>query len=307
MPGSHLPLKTVEDLTARLQDLHKHTFETPMFNPVFQLSLDLSRKLEAGDLTLADCEAMIAELEVAALNKRAERLGRMAAPIAAADNAAALEEALDEPDFATFRARWERPQLHAVFTAHPTFLMTPAQSEAVAAAASGEGEITKDCVGGERPAVTLVYEHECAMRAIAHAQDARDQIVAQLLGHAKDNWADDWLGLKPLPFRFASWVGYDMDGRTDIKWSNSIGFRLSEKSERLARYVDQLIAIDPAHKLLAELKPAADYAAERAADFAADLSEPDALSVAANRLTASDPRKLLSLSSYISALEAEAA
>ena len=67
-------MKTVEALTARLQDLHRHTVETPLFNPVFQLSLDLSRQLETGDLTLADCEAMIAELEVAALRQRAERL-----------------------------------------------------------------------------------------------------------------------------------------------------------------------------------------------------------------------------------------
>ncbi len=300
-------MKTVDALTTRLQELHRNTVETPLFNPVFQLSLDLSRQLENGELTLADCEGMIAELEVAALNQRSERLARLAAPIAPSDNAAALEDALDEPDFASFRARWERPQLHAVFTAHPTFLMTPAQSDAVAAAASGEGDITKDCVGGERPSVTLAYEHECAMRAIAHAQDARDTIVSQLLGHAKDNWGQDWLDLKPLPFRFASWVGYDMDGRTDIKWSNSIGFRLSEKAVRLARYVEQLAAIDPKHKLLAELKPAAVYAAERAADFAADLSEPDALSVAANRLTARDPRKLLSLANYIEKLDEEAA
>ncbi len=300
-------MKTVAALTKRLQELHRHTVDTPLFNPVFQLSLDLSRQLETGDLTLADCEGMIAELEVAALGQRAERLAGLVAPIARDDNAAALNQALDEPDFAAFRKRWERPQLHAVFTAHPTFLMTPEQSQAVAAAASGDGKISLDCVGKARPEVTLAYEHECAMYAIGHAQDARDQIVAQLLGHAQQSWPQDWLDLKPLPFRFASWVGYDMDGRTDIKWSNSIGFRLAEKAERLARYVAQLTAIDPGHTLLAELRPAADYAAERASDFAADLSEPDALSVAANRLTASDPRKLLSLSDYIDVLEAEAA
>jgi phosphoenolpyruvate carboxylase len=48
------------------------------------------------------------------------------------------------------------------------------------------------------------------------------------------------------------------------------------------------------------------YAAARADDFAADLSDPSALSVAANRLTANDPRKLLSLARTIEALEGEA-
>ena len=299
-------LTSVEALTARLQDLHQHTKETPLFNPVFQLSLDLSRQLEAGQITLADCGELIAELEVDALESRAQRLGRLVEPIGTRANTKALETALDEPDFASFRARWERPQLHAVFTAHPTFLMTPAQTDAVAAAVAGESAITTDCVGKDRPQVTLVYEHQRAMHAIANAQDARDAIVAQLLTHAQDNWADDWLDLKPLPFRFASWVGYDMDGRTDITWSNSIGFRLSEKAERLARYVDQLVAIDANHALLSEMRAAADYAAERAQDFTADLSDPAALSIAANRLTASDPRKLLSLSDTIAKLESEA-
>lgn len=299
-------LDTVEALVARLHELHGRTEETPLFNPAFQLSLDLSRLLESGELTLGQCADMIDELELAGLDDRANRARRLVAPIAMADNRKALAEALDEPDFATFRTRWERPQLHAVFTAHPTFLLTPEQTDAVAADASHGTPIARDCVGGKRPAVTLAYEHERAMHAIGHAQDARCAIVAQLFDHARAQWPGDWLDLKPLPFRFATWVGYDMDGRTDIRWSNSIGFRLSEKAERLARYVAQLEAIDPAHPLLGELRPATAYAAERAADFAADLTDPAALSVAANRLTASDPRKLLSLAPMIDALEAEA-
>jgi len=296
----------IDTLTQRLQDLHQRTVETPQFNPVFQLAHELSRQLEGGEMTLDDFEALIAELEVAALGQRAHRMERMVSPIAEDANEAALGDTLETSDFAAFRAQWERPQLHAVFTAHPTFLLTPDQSEAVASAASSGTQITKDCVGGERPQVTLRYEHERAMRAIAHAQDARDAIVAQLLAHAQKHWPDKWHQLAPLPFRFASWVGYDMDGRTDITWSNSIGFRLFEKAERLSRYVASLEAIDADHQLLAELRPAADYAAERAEDFSADLSDPAALSVAANRLTASDPRKLLSLKRYIDALEAEA-
>ncbi|WAT19193.1 phosphoenolpyruvate carboxylase [Aurantiacibacter sp. MUD11] len=299
-------MTSYSDLTERLQELHQRTGETPLFNPVFQLGHDLSRQLEAGELTLDDFERLIAELEVAALEQRAQRVQRMVSPIASDENEAALAASLDCPDFAGFKARWERPQLHAVFTAHPTFLLTPDQSDAVATTASGTDAISAACVGGERPQVTLTYEHQRAMRAIGHAQEARSAIVAQLLRHAREHWPESWTELQPLPFRFATWVGYDMDGRTDITWSNSIGFRLSEKAERLQRYVASLEAIDADHALLAELRPAALYALERAQDFAADLSDPAALSVAANRLTASDPRKLLSLTPFIDALEAEA-
>ena len=301
-------MKTVGDLTARLQELHQRTAETPLFNPVFQLSLDLSRLLEGGQLSLDECDVLVGELECAALLQRAEHLRRLVAPVELAANRDALAGGLEGSDFAAFRAEWERPQLHVVFTAHPTFLLTPAQSAAVANAASSDAPIGMDsCVApAARPAVTLAFEHEQAMRAMAHGQDARDAIVERLLVHAQAAWPQEWQQLRPLPFRFAHWVGYDMDGRTDITWSASIGFRLAEKAERLARYRDRLRAIDAAHPLLAELAPAADYAAARAADFAGDLTDPAALSVAANRLTAADPRKLLSLTPYIERLEGEA-
>ena len=298
----------VGDLIEQLGQLHNRTQETPLFNPVFQLGLDLSRQLEGGELDLATIEALVAELECESMQSRASRLRRLVAPVSADENRAELASALTEGEFEAFRARWEHPQLHAVFTAHPTFLLTPDQSAAVADAAGSSADIGLNaCVtGAERPAITLKYEHGRAMRAISHAQDARHAIVSEMLEHAAAQWPEQWHELEPLPFRFASWVGYDMDGRTDIKWYDSIGFRLGEKAERLARYTASLAAIDANHPLLNDLLGALAYAEARAADFAEDLTSPDALSGAANRLTADDPHKLLSLAPLIDALEAEA-
>jgi phosphoenolpyruvate carboxylase len=297
-------MKTIADLEARLADLHQRTRETPLFNPVFQLSLDLSRGLEAGQVSLDDLAALVADLECDGLKTRAAKLRKLLAPTA--DSAATL--AGEDADFDAFRACWERPQLHAVFTAHPTFLLAPEQAEAVAAAASGDGVIDDSaCVAApEHAAVTLDHEHRAAMAAMGRAQDARDAIVARLLDEARQSWPDQWRDLRPLPFRFASWVGYDMDGRTDIGWHTSIGFRLTEKAERLARYTAALEAIDPAHPLLDTLRPASRFAAERAADFAGDLSSEAALAAAANRLTTHSPDNLLSLTPLITALETEA-
>ena len=42
-------MKTVTDLRQRMQELHLRTAETPLYNPVFQLSHDLSRTLEDGE------------------------------------------------------------------------------------------------------------------------------------------------------------------------------------------------------------------------------------------------------------------
>ena len=303
-------MKTSSDLRDRLQELHQKTTETPLFNPVFQLSLDISRELESGKVSLDDLEALVAELECEGLKARAEKLRRQVSPVSPDDNAKSLASALGKADdFDTYRAKVEATQLHAVFTAHPTFLLTPEQTEAVANAASSESAIDSAvCVAAnERPAITLDFEHAEAMRAMANAQTARDAIVAQMLGTAQQQWPDQWHTLAPHPFRFASWVGYDMDGRTDIAWYTSIRFRLSEKAERLERYAASLAAIDSAHPLLETLNAAHAYTTARAEDFARDLSDPEDLSAAANRLTVDDPAKLISLTPIIAALDEEAA
>lgn len=296
-------MRSIAALEARLGELHQRTRETPLFNPVFQLSLDLSRAIEAGELTLDDVTALVAELECDGLKARAQRLRSLLSAAAAPAPLVAEEE-----DFEAFRTRWERPQLHAVFTAHPTFLLASAQAEAVAAAASSPDAIGEAAcaVTAERAGVTLDHEHRAAMAAMARAQDARDVIVARLLEEARTRWPDHWRALRLLPFRFASWVGYDMDGRTDIGWHTSIAFRLAEKAERLARYTAALEAIDLAHPLLGTLRPATAFATARATDFAGDLSGGKALADAANRLTTHSPDNLLSLAPVIAALEAEA-
>jgi len=299
---------TIAGLKDRLQELHVKTRETPLFNPVFQMSLDLSRKLENGELTLDGVQTLVSELECDALQSRAQRLRRLVAPVAMDANIAALDASQPCGSFEEFRKACEQPGLHAVFTAHPTFLLSPEQSGSIARAASSDQDIS-DLVcdaPADDLAITLPYEHDRAMSAIANAQDARDHIVKQTLERARASWPDQWLELAPLPIRFASWIGYDMDGRTDIAWSDSIGFRLSEKAQRLDRYIASLQAIDAKHPLLSPLRRAAQYTHDRTEDFRGDLSEPAALSKAANRLTQDDPDKLLSLLPMIEALETEA-
>lgn len=302
----NLPLNTVDHLSQRLQELHARTRETPLFNPVFQLGLDLSRGLEGDGLDLDGLEALVEELECASLNARTKRLRSLIQPNEQQSPVAASCE--DGAEFESFQKRWERPSLHAVFTAHPTFLLTPAQTRAVANAASDGGTIARaaDLSGANRPQITLEYEHAEAMAAIAHAQTARNAIVREVYEHACGCWPKQWKTLRPLPFRFATWVGYDMDGRTDIAWYTSIRFRLSEKAQRLARYADELAAIDAGHALIDTLKAASAHALASAQDFAGDLSQPQALSDAANRLTADDPAKLTSLEPLIAQLEEEA-
>jgi phosphoenolpyruvate carboxylase len=301
-----LTLDTIGDLEARLQELHKLTAQTPLYNPVFQLGLELSRKLENGEMSLDDIEALVAEMECEGLRVRAARIGRLLQPVPAGENDARVDAAATEEDFTAFAVRWQRPAAHVVFTAHPTFLLTSAQSEALAHSAStGDFSEASVCVASPaRDTITLDYEHEKAMAAIARGQQARDRISARLLDIAAARWPRRWKSLQPMPVRFAHWVGYDMDGRTDISWTTSIRYRLQEKAMRLAGYAESLRGLQP--EIAGRLERAGKLAGEMAGHFAADLSAPEALSEAANALTADHPDRLVSLEGTIAELEEEA-
>lgn len=295
----------IEQLNERLQELHRHTRETPIYNPVFQLGLELSRDLEAGRKSLKDIDGLVSALECEGLKARAQKLDRMLSPLAAEDNLVPFA-VREGDDLDSFAARWAEPMIHVVFTAHPTFLLTPAQTKAVATSASS-GDVDSDsaCVAPhERTQITLDSEHDAAMEAISRAQAARDRAVRTIYQSARDNWANDWKGLRPTPVRFATWVGYDMDGRTDIGWNTSIRYRLAEKSERLASYAASLAGIAP--DLSAKLVNAGEFAGRMAALFGKDMSDPAALSHAANSLTANDTDKLTSLAPIIAELEKRA-
>ncbi|MGE8142772.1 phosphoenolpyruvate carboxylase [Novosphingobium sp. NPDC080210] len=298
----------LSQLDARLQDLHRHTAETPLFNPVFQLSLELSRRIESGELTLDAIAALVSELECEGLLARSHRLNRLVAPLDQAANLDRLEDLAKAEDFTAFARRWQQPVAHIVFTAHPTFLLTARQSEAVAeAASSGEIGAATACVAPhQRDAITLDSEHRAAMDALSRAQSARDAMVRTLLASARQSWPDQWRKLAPVPLRFATWVGYDMDGRTDISWATSLRYRLEEKAERLTSYAAALAEASP--DLAERLRAAATYSQAQAERLAGtDLDDHAALSETANHLTADHPFKLTSLAPIIAELEQQAA
>lgn len=303
-------MSATEPLRDRLHALHQRTAETPLFNPVFQLSLDISRQLEGGELDLKGVAAMVSELECEALKSRASRLHRLVAPTAEADNLAAFRTVVGASakggNFEAFCKLWQKPLLHAVFTGHPTFLLSEAQAQAVAdAATQGATDDTVCIASPARDAITLSGEHGQVIAAMRAAAQARDALVRVIQDVAAERWPGDWRDCKPLPFRFATWVGYDMDGRTDIGWETSIAHRLIEKAERLAGYAELLAAIDADHAALPALRNGEFDAREMATTFASDLSDPARLSEAANRLSADRPGRLTSLGGIIAALESE--
>ena len=48
----------------------------------------------------------------------------------------------------------------------------------------------------------------------------------RLLPVAHGAWPDRWTELDPRPVILSSWVGYDTDGRADIRWWDTLRLRL---------------------------------------------------------------------------------
>lgn len=293
------------DLMSRLKELHNLTAQTPLFNPVSQLGLELSREIEAEKINLDTIEGIISKFECDALQTRARKLHSLLAPVEFGKNLeifdALLEKSAKNKDFKSFCEFWSSPLLHAVFTAHPTFLLNASQSESVANAASS-GDVTS-AICEIRPTfedINLDYEHKAAMGSIERAAIARSKINKRIIAFAKQYYEQDFTNILPSPFKFATWVGYDMDGRTDIGWHTSLRYRLLEKAAKLNSYISELEQIglkDIARKL--------EKAFDKTIKFADELGgfdlSPAAISEFANRFT-SDTEKLISLKPIIEEL-----
>lgn len=272
---------------------------------VRQLAIDLLEQREAGRIGESDLRALVKQVADAALIARAARLG-VSKPdgdwrgVVKAGLAPFKNASLD-----AVKAALERARAGVVFTAHPTFALSRAMRDALGALASGgEADLAPLAHLPDHP-VTLAYEHADAAAAIAHARAALDAFHAALFDWLEANVEGAWWTITPAPVRLATWVGYDLDGRTDIHWAQTIRFRLMEKAAQLARYAENLSALGAEASALAErLRRAGAETQAQAALFDGDLDDPARTVAAANRLTEEGPDRLISLAPILKELDA---
>ncbi len=300
----------------RLSEHRQRARREPQFNPVHHLAFEISGALERGEVRLRDLAEAAKTLCDEALIGRAARLRASlgldaGTPDAPADGLARLKalvraSALDADGaprpFAAFAAVWARPEDGIVFTAHPTFAMSQALRGLLADLVEGakpRAEIERGLRNlPHRPdaPVTLDSEHQQALAALAEAQDAVAVLLRLILQVGQELYPDRWQELRPAPVSLATWVGYDLDGRNDITWVDSIRFRLQEKHWQLTRYAERLVAITAELPEAGQTARAAEQAAvllrqeiaaldQQIEAFEAELDTPDALSRAANLLT----------------------
>lgn len=268
----------------------------PLASGVRMLTIDLWDRLVRGDISREDLSLLAKVISDDAMMARADRLRGKAPPGNWRDVVAAGFKSLDGQDFSVVAAALRETRAGVVFTAHPTFGLSRKLRELVGASASGCAvDGLEGVLHAPDPNISLLDEHEDVQLAIVRAQSAVRNLYSACFDWLIERFPNDWTKARPALLSIATWVGYDLDGRTDIHWAMTVRIRLEEKALQLFRYAKALAAVDGAQSLSEELAEAGEEAAAQAQFFAGDLDNPAVIVAAANRLTEMRPGRLTSL------------
>ncbi|HTT74620.1 MAG TPA: phosphoenolpyruvate carboxylase [Candidatus Binataceae bacterium] len=234
----------------------------PFSNPILLFALELTLRIDRGDVTLDALDNLVQRLTVEAFADRAERLGSYLGETHIAANeqaiAALIEQKAQAATFGEFRALLGRNLFGVVFTAHPTFSIVQELAHSLVELATGQSAdgVALNQVGcDERLAVamssahrppeelSLEVEHAWVTEALNHAHNALEGIHRTALRVARKHWPEEWTSLGPRLVTLASWVGYDQDGRTDVTWTRTIAARLADKLGMIERHRHRIDAL----------------------------------------------------------------
>jgi len=263
-----------EELLAELDRLNRANEDDPFSNPVLLLSLDLSRRIAQGRLSYSALEQIVQYLTVDGFVERARRLGAYVGETDPAANERALEASFrmlaeprdpgelgeqgDRVRFEVFRQRLEGEVFGIVITAHPTFSLTGDLMHALSTLAAGHDDdgtplapkdrsalIALAAAAEHRPERTLDLdaEHVMSLQAIGNILDGLRRAYGIALDVARDLYPERWTELTPRLVTVASWVGYDLDGRSDIGWTETLSKRMRVQRAQLAHYTDAVRAL----------------------------------------------------------------
>ena len=247
----------------------------PFSNPIQRLALELTRMLDDGRVSYAGVEGLVQYLCAEAFVVRADRLAGYLGSRMPAENADALRALIrntawetgadDEPikaPFTSFKRRMEGATFGVVFTAHPTFSIDETLLVCLAELGAGvdaDGQVLDSAaidgrlrmaLAGEhrpRPDIDLATEHGLSLTAIANARMALERVYGIVFEVAAELYPDNWRQLRPRLVTLATWVGYDLDGRSDIQWFHTFKKRLRVQIGQLEHYSARVRDLTEAH------------------------------------------------------------
>src|SRR5271156_3452654 len=234
----------------------------PLSNPILLFALDLTLRMDRGEIDIDGLERVVQQLTAEAFADRADRLKNYLGETAIAANDRALRDLIEKKardgGFEEFRTAVARSVFGVVFTAHPTFSISLELARILAELATGNtvDGVTLDQAGRDermetaarvehRPPdqLSLEVEHAWVTEALNHAHDALEHVHRTAFRVAREHWPDQWTKLEPRLVTLATWVGYDQDGRTDVTWTRTIAARLADKLAMIERYQGKVEAL----------------------------------------------------------------
>lgn len=232
-------------LRDELRALRTQIPDAPWINPIVSLAFELSRRLESGRTSLADVRDLSGRLMDRALLNRARRLHDRVGTTSAQSGGDAFSELVRKtaaadggsPDFEAFKNAWSRARSGIVLTAHPTFGISESLASQMVELAASRGSLDPDRQRlPHRPdePIDLNYEHRRAQSALSNLRNAMEALLNRYYSVGHEVFGDEAFAVKPKLASIASWVGYDLDGRTDITWIASFKLRLQEKLSALS-------------------------------------------------------------------------
>jgi phosphoenolpyruvate carboxylase len=319
--------ETLDEFKLRdeLKALRAQIPDQPSLNPIVHVAFKLSRQLESGAISFDDLRALAGRLMDRAFVRRALRLREQ---VGFTDTQTTIKEFSDfvartavndsDPDkaFAAFQARWSRARNGIVLTAHPTFGLSNELCRRMVAIATGEDSGARTEIGIPHrpdPDISLEYEHKAVQFAIQNLRDAQEDMFNAFYSVSAAQFGDRAYKFRPKLATVASWVGYDLDGRTDIKWTHSFVLKLQEKCMALSDIRTRFLAIkhragDSAdiQRVARQITGKLDLAIAAAEKQHEALKEAVAgnrpLAAAANIISSADPYNLVSTEPVVTLL-----
>ena len=265
-PEETAVLPLYRELRDQLKRLRLLSEEDPFANPILLLATRLARDLEQGNISYSTLEQLVQFVTVEGYVSRAERLHAYVGETDPLENLKRLEDLLEPENglpFEEYARRLGQTVIGIVVTAHPTFALREDLLRGLSELASGRNvagvplsaeqvrELILQALYQEHlsdPEITLEKEHRLALEALGNLRRALARVYDLVFKIAAERYPEDWPRLRPRLITLASWVGYDLDGRRDIEWSQSFAFRLEERKIALSRYresVQNLIDLCP--------------------------------------------------------------
>ena len=234
------------NLCKKLKNFREQGKNISELNPILALADDICEQLYQNKIGREDIDELITQMGSQVWDNQISEL------IIKTGAGKDVETDLIAADLASLYIG--RTIYHAVFTAHPVFSLDIASSNKLSEMAGKNlTEPFPDNAYCPRTEISLQDEHNEATTAIKNAREAVMSLHRLILREKHSKKMPRWRDVVPQLFAVSTWVGYDLDGRSDISWLDSFRLRLSEKKISLDLYIEKLRPYVEAHSQVGQI------------------------------------------------------